>query len=364
MKILRVINSLGVGGAERMLSGNVPLHIANGFDMDILTLDGKTSFFKEELESKNVKIFSLGTNINIYNPFLIFKIIPFLKKYDIIHVHLFPSIYWVSIAKMISGINTKLIFTEHDSNNRRRNNWILKLVDKIIYNQFEKIITISEGADQNLKKHLKGNYPTQIIYNGIDISKVQSEIKWIDKEFEKTIENKKVLLQIAGFRKQKDQDTVIKSLVMLPEEVIAVFIGEGDRMEECKVLAKNLKVSHRVEFLGLKNNIGTYINLADIVVMSSNWEGFGRSAVEGMALKKPLIATNVSGLNEVVGNAGLLFEVGDVNKLAELITNLLNNKEYYQDIAEKCYFQAKKFDISQMVNAYEKVYNDLLNNGY
>lgn len=360
MKVLRVINSLGAGGAERSIAGNVPEHVKNGIDMEVLVLCSADTFFLSELKDKNIKVYHLGTDNNIYNPLLVLKLIRFINNYDLVHVHLFPSIYWVALAKIITFSKTKLVFTEHDTHNRRRNNWFLKKVDKILYRQYELIITISKGADYNLRKHLGEGYITRIIYNGVNLSKIREEGHFIDEYFRQKYDGKKVLIQVAGFRKQKDQDTLIKALTFLPDEFVAVFIGDGERMDECKALAKSLNLSDRVDFLGLRNQVGSFINLAYIVIMSSHWEGFGRSAVEGMALRKPIVASNVSGLSEVVRDAGLLFEVGDYKRLAELVIQLSSDNLFYNSIAEQCYLRANQYDITNMVKEYEEVYHTIL----
>ncbi|WP_412477150.1 glycosyltransferase [Flavobacterium sp. TBRC 19031] len=359
MKILRVINSLDIGGAERSIAGNVPLHIQNGFDMDVLLLNGKETFFQSELKNKGIKVFSLGQNNNIYNPILVFKLMKFIRQYDVVHAHLFPTIYWVAFAKMFSFSSVKLVFTEHDTHNRRRHNFLLRLVDKIVYRQFSTIITISNAAAHNLATHLGFNHTMTTIYNGIDLNKVRAEATIVNPDLQKLFLHKKPLVQIAGFRDQKDQDTVIKALTVLPQEFIAVFVGEGKRMETCKALAEELKVADRVFFMGLQSQVGSIIGLAEFVVMSSHWEGFGRAAVEGMALRKPVLASNVSGLADVVSGAGLLFEVGDYQSLADSILQLSSNKQYYDEVAAKCYDRAEIYDIKHMVQAYEKVYNQL-----
>lgn len=360
MKILRVINCLNIGGAERSIAGNVPIHNRNGYEMSVLLLDGKESFYLDELKKQNIRINWLGINNNIYNPFLIFKIRVFLNKYDIIHVHLFPSFYWIALAKIIFFSKTKLVYTEHNTENRRRNNWILKKIDIIIYRQYDTIITISNASKQNLIKHIKSHSNIQTIHNGVDISKLQIEAKMnLKKELSKYY-GKKVLIQIASFRKQKDQDTLIKALQFLPDDYIVLFIGDGERRIYCEELSREINVQHKVDFLGIRDNVGAYINIADIMVMSSNYEGFGRAAVEGMALKKPVIASNVEGLSDVVRGAGLLFEVGDYEHLAFLIESLTNNRHYYDQVAQKCFERAKKYDISYMINEYENVYDRFL----
>lgn len=354
MKILRVINSLNIGGAERSVVGNVPLHIQNGIDMEVLLLTGKRTFFLEELEKQHIKIHVLGKNNNVYNPFLIFKIIKYINKYDLIHVSLFPALYWVAIAKIVTRSKTKLIFTEHNTHNKRMNRPFFKWVDRFIYKQYNQIVAISPEANFNLSNHLSGKYAISTIYNGVDISKIKNVYKKDSINLVPT--DKKIILQIAGFREQKDQDTVIRSLSLLPKEYHVVFAGDGQRMNICKDLAKSLNVFDRISFLGLQNNVENILSCADVVVMSSHWEGFGRAAVEGMAAAKPVIATNVSGLSDIVGGAGLLFEVGDHKKLADLIMNLFKDEKFYNKIALKCSERAEKYDIKTMVKGYELLY--------
>lgn len=354
MKILRVINSLNIGGAERSVVGNVPLHIQNGIDMEVLLLTGKRTFFLEELEKKNIKIHVLGKNNNVYNPLLIFKISKYINNYDLIHVSLFPALYWVALAKIVTRSKTKLVFTEHSTHNKRMNSPFFRWVDRFIYKQYNHIVSITPEANFNLTKHLNGKYAIATIYNGVDISKIKNGTK---KKLNNVVPaDKKIILQIAGFRAAKDQDTVIKSLSLLPQEYHVVFAGDGQRMNICKDLAKSLNVFDRISFLGLQNNVENILSCADVVVMSSHWEGFGRAAVEGMAAAKPVIATNVSGLSDIVGGAGLLFEVGDYKKLAGIIRNLCKDEKFYNEIAVKCAERAEKYDIKTMVDGYELLY--------
>ena len=236
---------------------------------------------------------------------------------------------------------------------------ILKAIEKNVYRQFSVIIAISEATAANLARHLGFNHTINVIYNGIDLDKVREEASQTRQDVANKFSNKKMLVQVAGFREEKDQDTVIKALTVLPQEFIAVFVGEGKRMETCKALANELNVADRVFFMGLQSQVGSILGMAEFVVMSSHWEGFGRAAVEGMALRKPVLASNVSGLADVVSGAGLLFEVGDYKALANSIIELSSNKQYYDEVAAKCYDRAEIYDIKHMTQAYEKVYNQL-----
>ena len=133
-------------------------------------------------------------------------------------------------------------------------------------------------------------------------------------------------------------------------------------MEEVKQLVLSLGVSDRVRFLGLRTDIPNVLRAADVIVMSSHWEGLSLSNVEGMSAHKPFIASDVNGLREVTKGYGLLFPHEDAKALSEEITHLANDEAYYNEIAERCYKRALEFDISKMVVGYELVYRNVIEN--
>ncbi|RZJ52397.1 MAG: glycosyltransferase, partial [Flavobacterium sp.] len=114
MKVLHVINSLDTGGAERLLLETIPLYNKKGIKTDLLLLNGKETPFLLTLKSMNCcNIYSL--NSKAYNPLNVFRMISFLRKYDIAHVHLFPSQYWIVLAKIFSFSKIKIVVTEHNT---------------------------------------------------------------------------------------------------------------------------------------------------------------------------------------------------------------------------------------------------------
>jgi glycosyltransferase involved in cell wall biosynthesis len=86
-------------------------------------------------------------------------------------------------------------------------------------------------------------------------------------------------------------------------------------------------------------------------------------SIEGMASGKPFLASNVEGLTDIVSNAGLLFESKDEQKLSQLILDLINDKELYSEISERCLNKASQFDINIVVNKQIKLYDSFKNEG-
>lgn len=356
MKILRIINSLQVGGAERSIVTNVPEHIRHGYETDVLVLNGENTPFMKTLEDAGIRIIKLKGH-SLRNPLLISQIIPYLRKYDIVHVHLFPALYWAAFAKSLSFSNTKLVFTEHNTNNKRRGSKFFRLIDRVVYKCYDKIITISPAAFNNLTEYLGWRDNVTMVANGVDLKPFESQKDTI--ELFHNSDKCFVVTQIASFREQKDQDTVIRALSKTSSVVHAVFVGIGDRLDICKQLAEKIGVKDRVHFLERRMDIPAIVKSSSVIVMSSNYEGFGRAAIEGMAGNKPVIGSDVAGLRDLIVHAGLLFDVGDDETLAAHIERLRTDKQYYADIADACYKRAQEYGSDKMIAGYEAVYDEL-----
>ena len=109
--------------------------------------------------------------------------------------------------------------------------------------------------------------------------------------------------------------------------------------------------------MGLRTDVPSILKSADYIVLSSHYEGLSLSSVEGMAAGRPFIASDVNGLREIVGGAGLLFPDGNAEQLANCIMELDKNPLLYQEISRRCHQRAMQYDISTMIQGYKKIYN-------
>ncbi len=361
MKILHIITSLQIGGAEKLMLDILPRFRDMGNDVELLLFSGVPTSFKQQLLDEGIKITELSPAGSVYNPMYIYKLRKYFKEFDIIHTHNTSPQYYTALAHLITKGRAKLVTTEHNTHNRRREICGWKFIDRFIYKQYDSIITISKQTEDNLVRFISGNLNIVTIENGIDLEKYEN-VKYIDKIIELQIPHNIVLVtQVAGFREQKDQDTLIRSLKYLPDTVHVVFCGDGVRLGDCKELAHKLGVQNKAHFIGTRTDIPSILKASDIIVMSSHYEGLSLSSVEGMAVGKPMIASSVEGLREVVGGAGVLFKQGDEKALAKEIMRLVDDKDYYSFVSNKCKNRAKKYDISIMVEKYYNVYLRLLN---
>ena len=367
MRILQVITSLEMGGAETLVVNLIPRLQALGNTVDLCVFDGKETPLTQRLreESPQTKIFALGHGV--YNPLYIIKLAKIMKNYDIVHTHNSSPQLFVAIASLFS--QTHLVSTEHNTSNRKRNWKCYRPIESWMYGRYNHVICISKIAEDKLREYMGGEWLVKssnkyksitTINNGIDVNAISKAEPC--KELLDLKESRKSILMVAGFRKQKNQDTIIRALTLLDKEKYEVwFAGIGERMEEVKQLAFSLGVSDRVRFLGLRTDIPNVLRAADVIVMSSHWEGLSLSNVEGMSAHKPFIASDVNGLKEVTKGYGLLFPHEDAKALAEEIEHLASDEAYYNEIAERCYNRALEFDISNTVSGYADVYKNIFN---
>jgi len=360
MKVVHIINSLATGGAEKLLLESIPIYSEKGIDMHLVLLNGTLHPFLEELKKKKAcTIHSLG-NGSVYNPLHIFKIIPFLKQFNCVHVHLFPSLYWVALAKLFSFSNAKLVYTEHSTSNKRRGNILLKQFDRFVYSQYSKIVAITPKVLQNIENHLRftSENKFEIISNGLDLKQIQNAQSYDKASFFEG-DNVKIILQVARFYDPKDHKTLIKSMALLPENVKLLLVGDGILKAESEALVRLLHLQKRVQFLGVRTDVLALLKTSDIIVLSSKHEGLSLSCIEGMASGKPFVASDVPGLKEMVENVGLLFPFGDEKALAHAIEKLLTNPSYYDELANKCKAKSEQYDIHEMVDDYISLYQKL-----
>lgn len=356
-----------MGGAETLVVNLIPRLQAMGHIVDLCVFNGIETPLMQRLrrESPQTKIYSLGHGV--YNPLYVLKLARLMRGYDIVHTHNSSPQLFVAMASLFS--HTNLVSTEHNTSNRKRNWKWYRPIESWMYGRYDHVICISRIAEEKLRKYMGGDWLVKssnryktitTINNGIDVNAIFKATPC--KELLDLKESRKSILMVAGFRKQKNQDTIIRALTLLDKEKYEVwFAGIGERMEEVKQLALSLDVNDRVRFLGLRTDIPNVLRAADVIVMSSHWEGLSLSNVEGMSAHKPFIASDVNGLKEVTKGYGLLFPHEDAKALAEEINRLASDETYYNEIAERCYNRALEFDISNTVSGYADVYENILN---
>lgn len=350
MRVLHVISSLEIGGAQRLLSELLPIQSQHA-DVSLLVYERLNNDFEEKIVGANIPILSLNEH-NFYNPKIILRLRKFFKDFDVVHAHLFPTLYWASLASV--GLKVKLVYTEHSTTNSRRGKWYFNPIERFIYSKYNRIISISQQTQEALQKWLKSKDERfKVINNGVNIETFRNVHSSVIP---------KSIIMISRFAMSKDQETLIRAMKFVDSEVILRLVGDGETINRCKEIAVSEGVKDRVQFLGNRSDIADLIAESYIGVQSSNWEGFGLTAVELMAGGKPVIASDVDGLKQIVDGAGILFPKGNDVLLGKAINKLINNRDYYNEVSAKCNDRSLNYDISRTSEKYIELYENIMGN--
>lgn len=364
MKILFLSDLLSYGGASKLIYDLLPRMKQMGNICELLILTDKNSKYIDELRAMRIKVSVVPENVKGH-----VGRISYIKKYidnggfDIIHAHLFPTIYYCSVIKRIRGKKSPpIVMTEHSTNNRRRNKPYLRPLEQFMYKPYAHIISISNKTQDNLCEWLriKDANRFSVIENGIDIPFFRDAAPMNRKAlYPDHREDTIFLLTVGRFEVQKNHEGLIRAFTRLPEKYVLLLCGEGSLQEQMKDLARELNVYDRIVFLGYRSDVARIMHTADIMVIPSIWEGFGLIAAEAMACGIPLVVSDVPGLREVVGDAGVKFNPNHVNEIAEAII-VLSDEQSRLELIQAGNKKVYQYDINKMVDEYIRVYMKLL----
>jgi glycosyltransferase involved in cell wall biosynthesis len=261
---------------------------------------------------------------------------------DIVHIqYIAPGLVPITAARL-SGIET-IFATVHQPG--RTYGWKPKLLIRIASHLCTAFFCNSRAVEKSWFGNSEIFNPEKIdskrkhftIYNGVDISKIEKIVKEADTEKIKEslgIRNKKVIGAVGRLRSEKGHSVLLNAfgdLVKILPNCVLLIVGDGPDRVHLEEMGKELGIRGYVKWLGQKDHdevLGLY-SIMDVVVVPSLFEGFGLTAAEAMAASRPVVASKVDGLMEMMqdGVNSFIVSPGDSRGLASAILELLLNPE-------------------------------------
>lgn len=358
MKILLITTSLGMGGAEHVVTNLADKLVSYGHEVKICYLTGPVLV---KPESKSVEITSL--NIRNYKdiPKAYFKIMTISRifKPDVIHSHM----YHANILARLLRISTpvpKLICTSHS-------NFEGGKLRMLVYKITDILATISTNVSQSAVNSMvsKGAYNSDRVIsipNGIDTEKFKlNQNSRIRVRKDLGIKDEKMILAVGRMSPAKDYPNLFQSIALLKQyrnDFIVYIVGEGPLKQSLIALAEKLDITDMIVMLGIRYDIPDLMSACDIFVLSSAWEGFGLVVAEAMACERPVIATDCGGVKEIVYNHGFLVEPKDSNLLFEALNKVLDMCDIEKSLIGKSARThiIENFSLKNNVDAYIRLY--------
>ncbi len=303
------------------------------------------------------------------------NLIFFLKKnpYHIVHTHNSKAGFLGRLAAKLARvpviIHTVHGFAFHDQEPPWRQT-LFRNLERAASRWCDKMIFISQPLiDCALREQIVAEEKTVKIYSGIELdlfrpatsrTKNNSRKKWnIDQRaavigiVSKLWEGKGHVILLEAFKELKKE----------MKDAFLVIVGEGDLYDKLVRIANRNGLSDSVLFTGFQLDVSEIIATFDVAVLPSFFEGMGRVLLESMAMGKPVVASRVGGIPDLVehGINGLLVTPGDTQELTDALQKILNDKKLAQRLGKEGQKRVKEqFSADVMVQSIEKVYRELL----
>ncbi len=366
IKIVHIVPMLGPGGAERVAVDLVSGLNRQRFELALISIWRRIGCELEQvLDNCNVRVEYLGKGWG-FDGRTYHRLHRVLREYrpDIVHTHLHVLRYALPsllLLKHVSSLHTVHNLAEREIEPRAR------CIQRYALSHGIVPVAVSEEVARSLKQ-LYGIQQCRVIPNGIPTDEYsRSQItrsEWRAKEGFR--DDQILFVCVARFAAQKNHALLLKAFAQGPASdpnAHLVLVGEGDLREQLEEQAKDLGLLGKVHFLGLRSDIPDVLNAMDIFVLSSDWEGNPLSVMEAMASGLPVVSTAVGGVPDLLANGkeGFLQPPGDVQGLAKSMAFLLNSAEARQSMGAAAARRTKEnFDVSRMVQSYERLYEDLM----
>ena len=358
--VLHLIETSGPGGAEKMLINLVEsLPSANYTSIIGLMKDGWLSSVLSDLGHETL-ILPHKHSIDLKFSRDLVSVIKG-KNIDVMHAHEFAMNVYGSMASAVTGV--PIVTTVHGKNyygERLRRRLAYRLVSR-----HSKMVAVSNDIADFLTKTIGIQAKNIItIHNGVRIDgfRKDSSARNRIRNMLGLSDGQPLLGTVGNLYPVKGHIYLIQATAIIKKsvpDVKTVIAGRGMLLDRLKGEVTGMGLEKNIEFLGYREDIPQLLQAMDIFILPSLSEGTPLSILEAMASLKPVVATDVGGLSEIIdnGETGLLVPSKDPGSLAAKILLVLENREF----AEKMAAAARKkgvceYDLSIMVRKYIDLY--------
>jgi len=322
MRILLVITSLGVGGAERLVSSLADRYALVGHEVVLVRLHGQADILPSNPAVRVENLAMRKRPLSVLQAMARFRSIIKEFRPDVVNSHL---VHANIIARLLRLVTTmpRLISSAHNNNEGG-------MVRILSYRLTDRLADISTNVSEQAVKAFEKQGSTKpgrmvCLYNGIDVDNFSFDpaARLRVREELGVQQRAPLLLAVGRLREAKDYANLLNAFAHLSVGEYAphlAIVGDGPLDGTLKTLAAQLGVEGRVSFLGVRHDIPDLMSACDVFVLSSAWEGFGLVVAEAMACERVVVATDCGGVREVVGDVGFLVPPRDYSALAIQLT--------------------------------------------
>ena len=369
-----ITKATGVAGSEKHLLTLLTSLDKAKYQVTLILLverDKPLDDFVRRFEEEGVQVKRVLIRGDV-DPLLIWRLCRLLREgnHDLVHTHLIHADLYGTLVAKLAGVPI-IVSTKHNDNAFRRHPFYAFL-DRLAAKFADKIIVISDHLKRFFVEIEKLD-PRKMtrIYYGLDAAWVEGRSSKIAKPISVQEElgippDTPLAGIIARLNPQKGHTYLLtafaKVIEALPEARLLI-VGDGNLRRDLERQARELQITRRVTFTGWRDDIPHIMADLNFLLLPSLWEGFGLVLLEAMMMGKPIVASKVSAIPEIVvdGVTGLLVPPRDPEALAGAIIALLQDRERGEAMGQAGRARVEKhFSVERMVQQTEALYEELV----
>lgn len=320
------------------------------------------------LEAADVEVVRFPIRADL-DPLLLWQLVRFLraKRPSVVHTHLIHGDFYGTLAARLAGV-PHVVSTKHNDDVFRQRGFYAWL-DRTLARYQNRIITISRHLKQ-FHVDVEGLPAGKIVtnYYGLDPNAfLQGVGEGVDVRAELDVPADAPLAGVVGrLTEQKGHAYLLDAFSTVVQELPSarlLVIGDGELRPALERQATRLGLRDSVTFTGRREDVPQIMLALDVLVMPSLWEGFGLVLLEAMSAGKPIVASRVGAIPEIVldGETGLLVPPGDPHSLAQALLEVLRDPEQGRRMGRKGRVRLEReFSVEKMVRATERIYDTLI----
>jgi len=364
IRVLHIIPNFGPGGAERLVLGLMEATDKERFEVAAVSLYPESgTILEKEIKEQGLKVYFLNKHRGLDLRMIpqLYRLFKFFRP-DVVHSHRYVLRY-----SLLPSLFCRIPVRVHTVHNvaQKEADWVGKLVHWIAFRLGKVVpVSISQEVARTVHAVYGKDIYTPVIYNGIPTRQfVSSKEQGITK---KENENNITLLHVGRFAPQKNHLLLIEAFALAVKEYPSMklwLVGDGPLRPAVEKAIVKMGLERKVLFLGIRDDVRKLLADSDLFVLSSDYEGVPLAVLEAMAAGKPVVATAVGGVPELIedGETGILVPPRNPEALAQGILRLAKDADLRQRMGKAAQERAQeRFDISQTAREYEILYLRLL----
>lgn len=366
MNIALLITGLGMGGAERQVVDLADRFAALNHTVLIVYLTGEAAVFPSDPSIRVIGMGMTKTPWSFLNTYRHIRSLIQSFKPDVLHSHMVHANIMARLLRLSTKI-PRLICTAHNTNE----GGALRMLAYRLTDSLADVSTnvSQEAVDSFITKKAVPKNKMITMYNGIDMNRFQFN-SIARKTLRKTGnigDDNTLLLCVGRLNEQKDYHTMLRAFALSSHKKEGIYLwiaGIGEMESILLHTAKELGISEKVRFLGLRHDIPELMSACDIFCLSSAYEGFGLVVAEAMACERLVVATDCGGVKEVVGENGILVAPRNYKAFSDAINEAFSRieKDFYHGEGIKCRDRiSKKFSLETITDKWLDLYKTKAN---